>query len=198
MFQRLGYCFERKGNYPSAIKCYMEANSIAAGNKWTLRHLATCFRKNGAMQEALDCYQELVVLEPDNLQFSYHVGACLVELGEFDEALQCFYKMDLAEEENVNAWRGIAWCNFQTGKLDRAELYYGKIIALQPTDNDWLNAGHVAWCQGNLPQAVDYYRQGAQAAQSPLTFRQLLLKDRDLLKNKGISDTDLLLMLEVI
>ena len=198
VLQRLGYCFEHQASYASAIKCYREANVIASGNKWTLRHLATCYRHQGALQEALDCYRELLSIEPENLTFSYHLGACLVEMGEFDEALQCFYKMDLAEDNNIKAWRGIAWCSFQCGKLDRAQQYYDKIIALQPDANDWLNAGHVAWCQGHLSQAVACYRKGAQAASSPLAFRQMLLQDRNQLLQKGISETDILLVLDMI
>lgn len=196
VFQRLGYCFEHKAAYPAAIKCYVEANVMASGNKWTLRHLATCYRHQDAMKEALDCYRELVSLEPENLSYNYHLGTCLVELGEYEEALQCFYKMDLAEEDNIKAWRGIAWCSFQGGKLDKALQYYGKIIAMQPTDNDWLNAGHVAWCNGQLPQAVDYYRKAA--GDDFQAFRSLYLKDSKLMQEKGISQTDFLLMLDLL
>ena len=139
-----------------------------------------------------------MMLEPENLSYSYNIGTCLIELGEYDEALQCFYKMDLAEEDNIKAWRGIVWCCFRSGKLEKAQQYCTKIINLQPDANDWLNAGHVAWCLGNLPQAVEYYQQGAKAATSPLAFRKLLLQDAQLLQQKGISKTDFFLMLELI
>ena len=199
VLQRIGYCHERiNRDYTSAAFYYLQANDIAPGSTWTLRRLATCYRHKRLFDKAKNCYQELMMLEPENLSYSYNIGTCLIELGEYDEALQCFYKMDLAEEDNIKAWRGIVWCCFRSGKLEKAQQYCTKIINLQPDANDWLNAGHVAWCLGNLPQAVEYYQQGAKAATSPLAFRKLLLQDAQLLQQKGISKTDFFLMLELI
>jgi len=199
VLQRIGYCYERVNkDYASASYYYNLANDIAPESTWTLRRLATCYRHRGLFEKAKNCYQELMVIEPENLSYSYFLGTCLIELGEFDEALQCFYKMDLEEEDNIKAWRGIVWCCFRSGKLDKAQQYNEKIIALQPDANDWLNAGHVAWCKGNLSQAVAYYRQGSQAASSPFAFRKLFQQDYQLLRQKGISKTDFILMLDLI
>jgi tetratricopeptide (TPR) repeat protein len=199
VLQRIGYCYERiNKDYTSAAYYYIQANDMAPGSVWTLRRLATCYRHKRLFDKAKDCYQELMMIEPDNLSYSYNLGACLIDLGEYDEALQCFYKMDLAEDDNIKAWRGIVWCCFKSGKLEKAQQYCIKIINLQPDANDWLNAGHVAWCQGNLPQAVEYYQQGARVASSPFAFRKLLQQDYQLLQQKGISQTDFILMMELI
>lgn len=199
VLQRMGYCYERANkDYTFATAYYIQANDIAPGNTWTLRRLATCYRHKGFFDKAKDIYQELINMEPENLSYTYNLGACHIELGEFDEALQCFYKMDLAEEDNIKAWRGIAWCCFRNGKFEKAQQYYEKIITLQPDANDWLNAGHVAWCQSNLPQAVEYYRQGSKVASSPFAFRKLLQQDYKLLHEKGISHTDFILMLDLL
>lgn len=199
VLQRIGYCYERiNKDYNSAVFYYLQANDMASGSVWTLRRLATCYRHKRLFDKAKDCYKELMMIEPDNLSYSYNLGACLIDLGEYDEALQCFYKMDLAEDDNIKAWRGIVWCCFRSGKLEKAQQYCTKIINLQPDANDWLNAGHVAWCQGNLPQAVEYYQQGARFASSPFAFRKLLQQDYQLLQQKGISQTDFILMMELI
>ena len=198
VMQRLGYCLEHEGIDEDAIKYYTEANLIAPGNKWTLRHLASCYWNDYKLNEAMDCYRELLSMEPENLTYTYHLGRCWQEKGEYDEALQCFYKMDLAEENNVKAWRAIAWCSLKIGKIDRAKQYLDKIIALQPKANDWMNAGHVALCQGQLSQAIEYYRKGMQADKSPSEFRTRLLLDVEDLLPYGITKTDLLLVLDLL
>lgn len=199
VFQRIGYCYERiNKDYTSAVSYYNLSNDMVIGSTWVLRRLGTCYRHMKLFKKAKDCYKELVNMEPDNLSHAYNLGACLIELCEFEEALQCFYKMDLAEDDNIKAWRGIVWCCFRSGKLEKAQQYCTKIIDLQPDANDWLNAGHVAWCRGDLPQAVEYYQQGSKAASSPFAFRKLLLQDSQLLQQKGISETDFILMLELI
>lgn len=197
VFQRMGYCHEVAYHaMDKAIQSYNQANLINPGNKWTLKHLAFCYRRIGAFNKAQACFEELLQIEPDNLSYTYGLGGCLMEQNNFHEALQCFYKMDLVEDNNVKAWRGIAWCNFMLDKLEQAEQYYNKLICLQPNSNDWLNAGHVAWCNGNIKSAIERYQKAA-GHDFPL-FRTLYLKDRDLMQQKGISNTDYLLMLDLL
>lgn len=197
IFQRMGYCHEVVcHDIVKAIHYYNQAILISLGNEWTLKHLASCYRRNGSFDKAQTCFEELLQMDPDNLNYSYGLGHCLMEQSKYHEALQCFFKMDLAEDNNVKAWRGIAWCNFMLNKLERAQSYYDKLLSLQPNNNDWLNAGHVAWCGGRLSLAIEYYRKAA--GDDFQQFRCLYLKDQELMQRKGISQTDYLLMLDLI
>ena len=193
----MGYCHEVVcHDIVKAIHYYNQAILISPGNEWTLKHLASCYRRNGSFDKARTCFEELLQMDPDNLNYSYGLGHCMMEQSKYHEALQCFFKMDLAEDNNVKAWRGIAWCNFMLNKLERAQSYYDKLLSLQPNNNDWLNAGHVAWCGGRLSLAIEYYRKAA--GDDFQQFRSLYLKDQELMQRKGISQTDYLLMLDLI
>lgn len=198
IYQRAGFCEQKSGNYEKAVDYYEKADTITSGSTWTLRHLAACYRHLHEFDKALDCYTQLLTIEADNLSFLYGKACCLAEVQQFEKALQCFYQIDLAEENSIKAWRGIAWCSFMSDKNEQAQKYYEKIINSNPNEEDWLNAGHVAWCQGNLSQALGHYRMASSLSSSYGLFRKTLLADQKTLESKGISSTDFLLMLELI
>ena len=198
IFQRSGFCEQKLGNYEKAINYFEKADIANIGNSWTVRHMAVCYRHLSESQKALKCYDQLLQNEPDNLSFLYGKACCLMGRENYDEALKCFYQMDLAQDDNVKAWRGIAWCSFKNGNLKQAQKYYERIIGNNPTSNDWLNAGHVAWCKGNLQQAIERYRESLRLAASPKDFRTSFIADKELLEEKGISPTDFILILDLI
>ena len=199
VYQRMGYCCEIKMGkthaLDSAIDYYEKALIIKPGNKWTLKRLATCYRNIGQANKELACYLELVQLEPANLNFIYKLARVLMEQEKYEEALQHFYQLDLTKEDNLKAWRGIAWCSFALGKLEQARKYCDKALAIKPNGNDWLNAGHIAWCQGDFKRALLCYRQANSLSDD---FRGLYLTDLEMMVNKGFSKTELQLMLEII
>ena len=118
-----------------------------------------------------------------------------MEQEKYEEALQHFYQLDLTKEDNLKAWRGIAWCSFALGKLEQARKYCDKALAIKPNGNDWLNAGHIAWCQGDFKRALQCYRQANSLTDD---FRGLYLTDIEMMESKGFSKTELQLMLDII
>ena len=203
IYQKLGYCHAFLHNYQEAITYYQRALLISPANKWTLRHLAMCYRHIEDAPHEADCYKELVEMAPDNLSYTYGLGRSLMEQGKFEEALPYFYKIDVMDENNIKAWRGIGWCCFILDKLEQAQKYYDKLTASSKPDiNDWLNAGHVAWCQGHIQQALQYYKKGAETGALektiPNPFYDMFKNDFGIMQKKGFSETDLLLMRELV
>ena len=203
IYQKLGFCHAFLKNYQEAINCYQRALLISPANKWTLRHLAMCYRHIEDAHHEESCYKELVEMSPDNLSYTYGLGRSLMEQGKYEEALPYFYKIDVMDENNIKAWRGIGWCCFILDKLEQAQKYYDKLTASSKPDiNDWLNAGHVAWCQGHIQQALQYYKKGAEAGALgkaiPNPFYDMFKKDFDIMQKKGFSETDLLLVRELV
>ena len=142
-------------------------------------------------------------MAPDNLSYTYGLGRSLMEQGKFEEALPYFYKIDVMDENNIKAWRGIGWCCFILDKLEQAQKYYDKLTASSKPDiNDWLNAGHVAWCQGHIQQALQYYKKGVETGAMektiPNPFYDMFKNDFGIMQKKGFSETDLLLMRELV
>ena len=203
IYQKLGFCHAFLKNYQEAINCYQRALLISPANKWTLRHLAMCYRHIEDAPHEESCYKELVEIAPDNLSYTYGLGRSLMEQEKYEEALPYFYKIDVMDENNIKAWRGIGWCSFILDKLEQAQKYYDKLTtSSKPDINDWLNAGHVAWCQGHIQQALQYYKKGAEAGAMgktiPNPFYDMFKKDFDIMQKKGFSETDLLLMRELV
>jgi tetratricopeptide (TPR) repeat protein len=162
-----------------------------------------CYRHIEDAPHEADCYKELVEMAPDNLSYTYGLGRSLMEQGKFEEALPYFYKIDVMDENNIKAWRGIGWCCFILDKLEQAQKYYDKLTASSKPDiNDWLNAGHVAWCQGHIQQALQYYKKGAETGALektiPNPFYDMFKNDFGIMQKKGFSETDLLLMRELV
>ncbi|MCR4765202.1 MAG: hypothetical protein K5856_03395 [Bacteroidaceae bacterium] len=205
VYQRMGYCKANgsldENDIKSAISYYEKALLISPDNKWTLKHLAASYRKQHLGDKELKCYQELVALEPDNLTYNFKLGQRLMKDKKFNEALSYFYKVDLIQDDNVKVWRGIAWCSFVIDKIEQAQKYCEKLIALKhPAANDWLNAGHVAWCRQDFKQALSYYRNAAkEAAHEPSTnIYELFKEDQELMEQKGIDTTDYLLVQDLL
>jgi tetratricopeptide (TPR) repeat protein len=82
-----------------------------------------------------------------------------VELHKFKEALNVYFKLDALEGDNIKVWRAICWCSFVSGNIKQAQYYVNKLLEnTEPTSQDYLNAGHVAWCQRKMNDAIEYYR----------------------------------------
>ena len=67
-----------------------------------------------------------------------------------------------------------------------------------PDAQDYLNAGHVAWRQGNLEQAVEYYGKAVLTSGSRTSFLEMFNKDRETLLEQGIAEEDIPLVLDMV
>lgn len=193
-YQRLGYCYQKQKDYPKAIDAYLKADMIKPDVVWTNRHLATCFRVLKEYEKAVTYYKRVETVQPENRTLLFNTGSCLVELERFDEALQYFFKLDFIEPDNLRTWRAIAWCSFVLKKYEQAQRYYGKIIQSAPEFLDFLNAGHTAWCLGDLEKAADCYAKAYHLAESRTRFFDAFEKDKVFLLKSGINDDDIALM----
>lgn len=197
-FQKAGYCLQKEKRYREAIDAYLKADLLHPDNIWTIRHLATCHRLTKEFCSALEYYKKIEEIQPENHQILFYAGSCLAGMERYDEALQYFFKLDFVENDCVKAWRAIGWCLFICGKREQAMKYYEKILALEPTAADYLNAGHVAWTSGDIDRAAGLYTEAAAKCESREMFREMLLKDKDLLLKQGIDEETIPLILDLI
>ncbi len=160
VLRQTGYCYEQLNELPSAVDLYSKADLVHPDNSWTLKRLAVCCNLLGRHEEALEYYQRLSELEKENVQAVLNVGHTLMELKRYSEALNAYYKAEFLFPDNPKTWRPIAWCSMLLGRLEQAEQYTRQILSSEPTLNDYLNAGHVAWLMGQRRQAVERYVEG--------------------------------------
>lgn len=198
LYQKIGYCMQKEKRYDNAISSYLMADMLKPDNMWTNRHLATCYRLNREFEEALEYYRKIEDIEPDNRTLLFNIGSCLAELGKDDEALKYFFKLDFIDPASIKTWRAIAWCSFMSGKWEQAERHYNKIIESKPQAIDYMNAGHVIWCLGNMEKAIELYTQSIEAIKDKSKFIKMFLKDKETLVKQGVNEDDIPLMLDLL
>ena len=202
IFQKLGFCYQSKGNADEALRQYRRYELANDNDLWTLKHIAACHRELKEYEQALACYQRANELQPDNVANILNMGHCLLEQGKTEEAMQLYFKADLAEEGSSRhrAWRPVAWCSFLLGNDERSLKYYDQIIAQgTATAQDHLNRGHVLLADGRITEAVSCYRQALTLENGDTErLRRAILADQEALLARGISTNDLPLIIEAV
>ena len=196
-YQQMGYAWQRCSSWELALEAYDRADLLESGNSWTLRHLAQCQRVIGKYEKSLELLLEAERIQADNMSLQIQIGECLVDLKRYDEALQRFYKVDYLKPDYHKAWRAIAWCAFLAGRHDKASQYYTRLAESGNDGTDLLNAGHNSWVQGNVSQAVDYYRRSLSVLGHD-DFMAEFDSDIPTLAEKGIDKADLPIMKDCI
>ena len=196
-YQQMGYALQREQRYEEALEAYNRADILQPDNPWTLRHTAQCQRLTAHPKEALELLLQAEKQDADNLSLQIQIGDCLVDLKRYDEALTRFFKVDYLRPDYVKAWRAIAWCAFLADRKDRSLEYYEKILAGSPSGEDCLNAAHVCLTDGDVQRAVALYSRSARMLGRE-RFESEFNADRPVLMEKGISEQDFPLLLDLI
>ena len=198
LYQKIGYSHQQSSQFDQALAAYQKADLIQPDDLWTLKKMALCCRMAGNYGKALEYYQHTDFLKPDQKSIQMQMGHCMIELGKFKEALALFFKLDALEEEDIRVWRAISWCSFVSGNISQAAYYSQKIIEAAPTATDYLNAGHIAWCNGKLQEAIGYYQQNISLQNNKELFVQNLQEDKPHLLANGIDADEIPLLLDAL
>lgn len=197
LFQKTGYCMEMLQSYNAALEAYLHADLLESNSKWTLRRIGKLYRSLSQAEQALPFYRRLDILEPDNLSVQINIGHCYLETKDYNEALKYFFKADYMSDKGNKTWRPIAWCSFVTGKYDQAQKYYQKILKNNPTDQDFMNAGHTEWALKNMKDVLYFYMQAIQASNNNFNkFHEQFRLDIPELLSCGINEQDIPLILD--
>lgn len=194
ILQKYGFCHEQNKNIQEALTCYQRANLLKPHSTWTLHRMAICYRATEAYEQALHCYNELAEYQPEDAHIALRQAECLIHLKRHDEALKFLFKANYLNPDSHAAERALAWCSLLIGKYDQAEKYYNKVLSDTPTATDYLNAGHAAWLQGNIPLAIARYRKSISSDSSE-TF---LNEDKKLLLSAGKNLDDIAMMTDAV
>ena len=204
LLQKVAFCYQHLDQPDKAIYYYQQADLLSPDNEWILKQMHLCYSALGRYEQELGCLKNLEAMNPGNAQLLSEIGLCLMQLGRYDEAVQRFYELEYKGERVLSSWRAIAWCNFKMGRLEQADKFYKKLLqGAKPTWEDYLNAGHTAWCSQNPGEALTHYRQYIQlyskekkdAGQSPfIPFDE----DRKELLQHGIAELDICLMRDLL
>jgi len=185
IWQKMGYCRQLAGNYEAALAAFERADLLKPGSAWTLGKMAVCYRRLSKFSEALRCYEELERMQPENIKNLLLLGESYVCAGRHEDAFEKFFKADYLAPDSQETKRALAWYSLVAGKPEQAERYYAKLLSGQPSADDWLNAGHAAWVQGMLPEAVERYRAALRKEGKDFAADDFLTADATLLEKYG-------------
>jgi tetratricopeptide (TPR) repeat protein len=197
LYQKLGFCYQKTGDYKKALETYQKAELFGLNKLWNFKKIALCYRNLRQPQKALEYYLQAEKLDEENLNVQLNIGHCYLELEEFEEALKCYFKIEYLAPGNKKVWRPLGWCSFVSGKKEQAEKYFQKLIDDEPGKHDLMNMGHVQWSLGNRKAALDYYKKSiAQTDFNEIEFFEVFEEDFHHLLNQGVEREDAPIMLD--
>ncbi len=197
VMQKIGFCYQKLGNFKDALKFYLKADILLPDNKWNLKKIGQCYRFIGQSDQALDYYRQAEQIDPDDLHTVVSIGHCLLDAKEFEAALKSYFKVEYLQPDNHKVWRPIAWCSLVMGKFDQARKYYSKLQERKPNPYDLMNLGHLEWCDGNRKMALNLYLDSIQ--RSELTFEQFVEsfeEDQSYLIQLGVDAAEIPILLD--
>ena len=199
MFEKIGFCYQRTGDFGKAIEYYHQAELFDKNKLWLQKKLGYCYRKTGNFEKAIEYYQQVIKSEPKDMANLAYLGQLFMDAGNFEEALKYYYKVEYTNPDNAKVYRPIGWCSFVLGKYDTAIKYFEKVVKNRAIKSDFLNMGHCYWASGNVEKALDTYREAVRhSGRDERWFRETFLKDEKHLKSKGFSDLDMSLMIDYV
>lgn len=197
LYQKLGFCYQKSGDFEKALKEYKKAELFDINRKWNLGKIALCYRNLKQPKKALEYYLEAEKLDEENLNIQLNIGRCLLELEQFEDALKSYFKIEYLAPGNKKVWRPIGWCSFVSGKKEQAEKYFQKLIDDEPNKHDYMNMGHVQWSLGNRKLALDFYKKSiTQTAFTETEFFEVFEEDLYRLLEQGVDTEDVPIMLD--
>ena len=179
------------------MKYYEQAELLNAESVWTLRRIAGCYRALSNPQKALQYYEKISQLKSDDLGITINIGHCYLELGDYKEAVKNYYKVEFLDENSTKAWRPLAWCLLLLGEYSQSRSYYDKILTDNPSSEDFLNMGHLAFAQKNIQDAISYYKNSIKDGNIN-TLIDSLKKDEKFLVEMGIDVSLIPLVIDAI
>ena len=197
-YQKIGFCHQSVKDYQQAVEAYEKANLLKADSAWTLRQLGNCYRALGDFVKALRYFEELEPMASEDVGLLLRLSECYLQLKQYDKAFDKLYKADYLAPESGTALRALAWCSLLTGKTEQACQYYEKILSQNPQSDDFLNAGHAAWIHGDVAAALSDYRKVLEKRKLDFAPNTFFGDDAQILLERGKSDLDLHLMIDVL
>jgi tetratricopeptide (TPR) repeat protein len=199
LYEKIAYCYQQLEEFDKALEYYHKAELLDKNRLWLINRIAWCYRKKGDYVKAVDYYLEAEKLEPDDLQVQAFLGHVYLEMGDYEKALKYYFKVEYLQPDNPKVYRPISWCSFMMGKLDIALKYLDKSILLDASKNDYMNLGHLYWCQGEKRKAIENYRLSLKTSEMDVEwFSKVIHDDSKYLSAYGIHPIDIPLMIDYV
>lgn len=163
----------------------------------TIKKIAFCYRISGNFERAIEFYKHADFLNPNQVNTKIQIANCLTKAKKHKEALQLYMEIEKNAPDNLKVIRSIYWCAFVVRNIAQAEYYLEKVLSVEPTKIDYLNAGHIAFCEKDRKRAIDLYSKSVELNDGnlQLTIDQINM-DKEYLSANGVDDDEISLLLD--
>lgn len=159
ILQKLGYCYERMGDFHHAAEAYRTAlYQKGDESKWTIEHFADCLFQLQNYRQAYVFYSQLIEEVPDSTDVQLKFAHCLISNKQYKDALKCLYKLDYKFPDWAKILNPLAYCLLMTGKVEKAKEAYLKLLELEPHADYQIRLADAEWALGHVSEAIKIYR----------------------------------------
>lgn len=155
-FNKENYC-----NAEIQLKKIIELEPLNRDALSTLGHIAFT---NGRIRQAIE-YFEKAAKDTDDTKFLFNYASVLLEIGHYSKALQIFNKIVTNIPDHIPTLVKCIAILGKMGELTVAERMCSHALKLDPTNSDvYCNLGNIYKDQGNIEEALSYYRKALSLA----------------------------------
>jgi len=164
----------RRRQYAEAAKEWREALTLAPGNPYVKRELATALSGSGSLQEARTLFQELLKQDPNSGSLNYFLGDVILNAQKPQEAIPYLQKAVAADPKFLSAQRSLGLAYMQLGEAANAIPH---LQAALPADQDGslhYQLGRAYQAHGDRDLAREMFR----------TYQEMQRENQE--ENKGV------------
>lgn len=189
-----GQLLTRNGYYEEAIKEFREAIEFKIDINLVLLPLGNVLTFNSQYQDVLDLGKGYKLTNETNFEWKMLSASAYSNLGKPELARSEYNTAIKLYPENTRAINSLAFLDLSENKLDNAEKQADKSLKIAPGDHrTWHLKGKIAEANGNLQQAIDFYRTALKIeADDPVARRSLayaLISTEQLTEAKIVADS---------
>lgn len=197
--ERLGFAYEQMNNNTAAQRHYLEALHLNPDDEWTTLQLVRNYRHCGNLEGAAGLLEKLVNNNPDDERLARQYGEVLLALFKFVPAQSIYSKLYYLHSDHLPTRRAFAWCLLGLGEYSRAAQIYDDILATDKAKvEDYVNAGHSALLQHDIPSAVVYYQESLRLQGAEYAPDNFFAPDAHFLRERGIDRTTQQLLIDLL
>jgi len=198
LWQKIGFCHQKKGDTMFALQMYKVAYQLNPNSKWTVQHLAQTAFEEKIFATALKYYDLLLNDDEDNLKWLYKKAECLFGQGKYEECLPTLYKLAYLDEQSEQAKEMLAWGLLMTGNSEKAEKIHTELMEQNPSVRNNINLAHLNLRKGETQNAYNLYAAAYKLAKDEAEFLTAFWEWRPYLQQIGLDNERLKLMLDAV